>query len=174
MSNYKSLLAVSALSGCKDPDVLTIGAVLQLSGSLADTGAIYRHAYELAVDRVNEKGGVSLGDLRYKLIALDEASTQVEVTIAYRLTGMLAQFGRAGIVQDLAARLTAAFAQNVEARLSGAAPPAPLRHAGETRSPHRVLQAANDSPCRTASIERRHRPGRSRSSCRWPAWPRRP
>jgi carbon-monoxide dehydrogenase small subunit len=65
------------------------------------------------------------GDLRYKLIALDEASTQVEVTIAYRLTGMLAQFGRAGIVQDLAARLTAAFAQNVEARLSGAAPPAP-------------------------------------------------
>jgi carbon-monoxide dehydrogenase small subunit len=53
------------------------------------------------------------------LVALDEASTRVDVTIGYRLTGMLAQFGRAGLVQDLAARLTSAFAQNVEARLSG-------------------------------------------------------
>jgi carbon-monoxide dehydrogenase small subunit len=59
------------------------------------------------------------GDLRYRLVALDKSSTRVEVTIAYRLTGMLAQFGRAGLVQDLAARLTGAFAENVEARLSG-------------------------------------------------------
>ena len=69
------------------------------------------------------------GDLRYRLVALDEASTRVDVTIGYRLTGMLAQFGRAGLVQDLAARLTTAFAQNVEARLSGRAqstPPAAL------------------------------------------------
>jgi carbon-monoxide dehydrogenase small subunit len=65
------------------------------------------------------------GDLRYKLTALDEGSTRVDVTIAYRLTGMLAQFGRAGLVQDLAARLTAAFAQNIEARLSGVAQPVP-------------------------------------------------
>lgn len=70
------------------------------------------------------------GDLRYRLIAVGDNSTRVEVTIAYRLTGMLAQFGRAGLVQDVAARLTAAFAQNVEARLSGAAPAA----AGETLS----------------------------------------
>jgi carbon-monoxide dehydrogenase small subunit len=70
------------------------------------------------------------GDLRYKLLALDEASTRVDVTIGYRLTGMLAQFGRAGLVQDLASRLTAAFAGNVEARLSGGAqsiPPDALR-----------------------------------------------
>jgi carbon-monoxide dehydrogenase small subunit len=65
------------------------------------------------------------GDLRYTLVALDAASTRVDVTIGYRLTGMLAQFGRAGLVQDLAARLTAAFAQNVEARLSGRAQPRP-------------------------------------------------
>jgi carbon-monoxide dehydrogenase small subunit len=61
------------------------------------------------------------GDLRYTLIALDETSTRVDVTIGYRLTGMLAQFGRAGLVQDMAARLTSAFAENVEARLSGVA-----------------------------------------------------
>jgi carbon-monoxide dehydrogenase small subunit len=65
------------------------------------------------------------GDLRYNLSALDEASTRIDVTIAYRLTGVLAQFGRAGLVQDLAARLIAAFAQNVEARLSGRTQSAP-------------------------------------------------
>jgi aerobic carbon-monoxide dehydrogenase small subunit len=70
------------------------------------------------------------GDLRYRLIAVGDNSTRIEVTIAYRLTGMLAQVGRAGLVQDLAARLTAAFAENVEARLGGAAPAA----AGETLS----------------------------------------
>jgi carbon-monoxide dehydrogenase small subunit len=59
------------------------------------------------------------GDLRYRLVALDDASTRVEITIAYRLTGMLAQFSRAGIVQDVAGRLAEAFAGNVEARLSG-------------------------------------------------------
>jgi aerobic carbon-monoxide dehydrogenase small subunit len=64
------------------------------------------------------------GDLRYRLISIEKDSTRVEITIAYRLTGMLAQFGRAGLVQDLAARLTAAFAQNVEARLSGTGKPA--------------------------------------------------
>jgi carbon-monoxide dehydrogenase small subunit len=44
---------------------------------------------------------------------------------------MLAQFGRAGLVQDIASRLTAAFAQNLEARLSagddaGRPPPSAL------------------------------------------------
>jgi carbon-monoxide dehydrogenase small subunit len=58
------------------------------------------------------------GDLSYRLVAVDQG-TRVEITIEYRLTGMLAQFGRPGLVRDLAARLTAAFAQNVEARLSG-------------------------------------------------------
>ena len=43
---------------------------------------------------------------------------------------MLAQFGRSGLVQDIASRLTAAFARNLEAHLSsgggdggGEAPP---------------------------------------------------
>ncbi|MEA2839969.1 MAG: hypothetical protein QOF41_1299 [Methylobacteriaceae bacterium] len=65
------------------------------------------------------------GDLSYGLVPLDENSTRVDVTIGYRLTGMLGQFGRAGLVRDLAARLTAAFAQNVEARLSGRAESTP-------------------------------------------------
>jgi carbon-monoxide dehydrogenase small subunit len=46
------------------------------------------------------------------------AGCRVDVDVGYTLTGMLAQFSRSGLVQDLAGRLTAAFAQNLEARLS--------------------------------------------------------
>ena len=56
------------------------------------------------------------------------AGSRVDVDVGYTLTGMLAQFGRSGLVQDIAGRLTAAFAKNLEARLSAgddaaAAPP---------------------------------------------------
>jgi len=45
--------------------------------------------------------------------------TCVDVTIGYTLTGMLAQFGRSGLVQDVASRIIAAFARNLESKLSG-------------------------------------------------------
>ena len=48
------------------------------------------------------------------------AGSRVDVDVGYTLTGMLAQFGRSGLVQDIASRLTAAFARNLEARLSAA------------------------------------------------------
>jgi carbon-monoxide dehydrogenase small subunit len=65
------------------------------------------------------------GEIRYVLV--DEkggAATRVEVDVGFTLTGPLAQFSRSSIVQDIAKRMTAAFAQNLEARLnqSGAAP----------------------------------------------------
>lgn len=44
--------------------------------------------------------------------------TRVDVSIGYTLTGMLAQFGRSGLVQDVAGRLITAFVQNLEAKLS--------------------------------------------------------
>jgi aerobic carbon-monoxide dehydrogenase small subunit len=60
------------------------------------------------------------GVISYRLLpAGDGQSTEVALTIGYTLTGMLAQFGRPSIVRDVAARLTAAFAQNLEARLGG-------------------------------------------------------
>ena len=58
------------------------------------------------------------GEIRY---ALEEenggAATRVDVDLEYTLTGPLAQFGRSGLVQDIARRMTSAFARNVEARL---------------------------------------------------------
>ncbi|CAN5392039.1 2Fe-2S iron-sulfur cluster-binding protein [soil metagenome] len=65
------------------------------------------------------------GEIRYRLLPLHEgAVTSVELSIGYSLTGMLAQVGRSALVRDLAARLIAAFAENLDARLSGARAPA--------------------------------------------------
>lgn len=44
--------------------------------------------------------------------------TRVDVTIGFTLTGVLAQFSRSGLVQDVANRLIGAFVQNLEARLA--------------------------------------------------------
>jgi carbon-monoxide dehydrogenase small subunit len=58
------------------------------------------------------------------------AATRVELSIGYSLRGMLAQVAREGLVRDLASRLIAEFARNLELRLSGAqddAPSAPVK-----------------------------------------------
>jgi aerobic carbon-monoxide dehydrogenase small subunit len=72
------------------------------------------------------------GEIRYRLIPLDgETATAVELSIGYTLTGMLAQVGRPGLVQDLARRLVADFAANLDRHMSGTSPqeavPAELR-----------------------------------------------
>jgi carbon monoxide dehydrogenase subunit G len=48
--------------------------------------------------------------------------TLVTVLVDYTLSGALAQFGRAGIVRELATALTAQFAANLERRLTAATP----------------------------------------------------
>ena len=63
------------------------------------------------------------GEIRYRLIPLDgDTATAVELSIGYTLTGLLAQVGRPGLVQDLARRLVADFAGNLDRRMSGASP----------------------------------------------------
>jgi carbon-monoxide dehydrogenase small subunit len=47
--------------------------------------------------------------------------TRVNVNIGFTLTGVLAQFSRSGLVQDVAGRLVGAFVQNLEAKLSNKA-----------------------------------------------------
>ena len=60
------------------------------------------------------------GQIDYRLIEIEDArATRVDLTIGYGLTGLLAQVGRAGIVQDIARRLIAEFARNLESRLAG-------------------------------------------------------
>jgi carbon-monoxide dehydrogenase small subunit len=58
------------------------------------------------------------GEIRYRLVPIEQG-TRVDLSIGYTLTGMLAQAGRPGLVRDLAARLIAEFAGNLDRRLSG-------------------------------------------------------
>lgn len=60
------------------------------------------------------------GIIRYRLLPVTDNTTKVELNVGYRLTGPLAQFSRADLVHDIASRLIAVFAQQVEARLGGA------------------------------------------------------
>jgi carbon-monoxide dehydrogenase small subunit len=60
------------------------------------------------------------GEIRYRLLPLEGgAATAVELSIGYTLTGMLAQVGRPGLVRDLARRLVADFAANLDRHMSG-------------------------------------------------------
>jgi aerobic carbon-monoxide dehydrogenase small subunit len=68
--------------------------------------------------RDSRTNSAASGEVSYALIEENAgAATRVDVEVGYTLTGALAQFGRSGIVDDLAERLTAAFARNLEARL---------------------------------------------------------
>lgn len=70
------------------------------------------------------------GEIRYRLVPIDQgAATCVELSIGYSLQGMLAQIARAGLIRDLAARLIAEFASNLERQLSGAAAQGPAQQA---------------------------------------------
>jgi aerobic carbon-monoxide dehydrogenase small subunit len=61
------------------------------------------------------------GEIRYRLVPTEQG-TRVDLSIGYTLTGLLAQVGRPGLVRDLAARLIAEFAGNLDRRLSGTSP----------------------------------------------------
>jgi carbon-monoxide dehydrogenase small subunit len=65
-------------------------------------------------------GSATRGEIAYRLSPeAGGSATRVDVTVGYTLTGMLAQFSRSGLIHDVANRLTAAFAKNLEARLGG-------------------------------------------------------
>ena len=62
------------------------------------------------------------GEVRYHLVPLSGGKTRVDLSLGYALTGILAQVGRSALVRDLASRLTADFASNLDRLLSGAPP----------------------------------------------------
>ncbi|MDE1570031.1 xanthine dehydrogenase family Fe-S subunit [Aquabacter sp. P-9] len=65
-------------------------------------------------------------------------TTRVALSVGYTLKGPLAQFGRPGLVREVASRLIAEFAANLNARLAGAPAPAV---AGRGLDPLRLLLA---------------------------------
>jgi carbon-monoxide dehydrogenase small subunit len=80
----------------------------------------------LGVGSDHRSRSTTQGEIRYRLLPQgDGAATRVELSIGYSLTGVLAQVGRSGLVRDLAARLVAEFAGNLDRRLSGDATSVP-------------------------------------------------
>src|SRR5712671_5393774 len=64
-------------------DTITLGASVQLTGRLANTGRYYGDGYALAIEQVNKKGGVSVGGKKYKL-ALKILDNQSDVNLSVR------------------------------------------------------------------------------------------
>jgi carbon-monoxide dehydrogenase small subunit len=80
------------------------------------------------------------GEVRYVLREEKAgAATRVDVEVGYALTGALAQFSRSGIVNDLAERLTAEFARNLEVRLDRGADSADAQKVAELDAGSLVL-----------------------------------
>ncbi len=69
------------------------------------------------------------GEVTWSVLPAATGGSELLVRLSWRLTGPLAQFGRAALVQDLVRRLARDFARNLDALAAGAAPP-PARPVG--------------------------------------------
>ncbi len=74
-----------------------------------------------------DSGSRVRGRMTYHLSEDGPEATRIDVGIAYRLTGPLAQFGRGDLVRDLVRQIARTFASNIEAHIrgGGTAPPKP-------------------------------------------------
>ncbi len=72
------LIAASAPASAKvEGDTIVLGAAVSLTGKYSTNGKNTQDGYELAVQRVNEMGGIKVGDKSYKLkvVYYDDEST---------------------------------------------------------------------------------------------------
>ena len=81
-------VAAAALAGAgalaqSGGDTITLGAAVQLTGRLANTGRYYGDGYALTIDRINEKGGISVAGKKHKL-ALKIYDNQSDVNLGVR------------------------------------------------------------------------------------------
>jgi len=83
---------------------LVLGASVQLTGPVANTGRYYKDAYQFTIDKINEAGGVKVGDKQVKL-ALKLYDNQSDVNLSVRQYTQL-------ISQDKVNLLLGPFASN--------------------------------------------------------------
>jgi carbon-monoxide dehydrogenase small subunit len=74
----------------------------------------------------------------YQVHAKDVETSHVTVSVKFMLAGALAQFGRSGLVKNVADHLTKTFADNLEAQLSGA----PASAVSDTLDASKIARAA--------------------------------
>src|SRR6266542_5833635 len=83
---------------------IVLGASVQLTGPSANTGRYYKDAYEFAIDKINEAGGVTVGGEKRKL-ALKIYDNQSDVNLSVRQYTQL-------VSQDKVDLLLGPFASN--------------------------------------------------------------
>lgn len=76
-------LASFLLTGMGWAQPITLGASVQVTGPVANTGRYYKDAYEFAIDRINAAGGVKVGGTERKL-ALKLLDNQSDVNLSVR------------------------------------------------------------------------------------------
>jgi len=79
-----ALAAMIAGPACAQTDTIKLGAVVQLTGKDANVGRYYKDAYTLAVDKINEKGGVTVAGKPYHL-ALTILDNQSDTNLGVQL-----------------------------------------------------------------------------------------
>jgi branched-chain amino acid transport system substrate-binding protein len=89
MRSSRALLAAAAIlvgsTALADAqtNTITLGAAVQLTGALANTGRYYRDSYQMTIDKINESGGITVGNKKYKL-ALKLLDNQSDLNLGVR------------------------------------------------------------------------------------------
>ncbi|CAN7217139.1 2Fe-2S iron-sulfur cluster-binding protein [Bradyrhizobium sp. LjRoot220] len=64
-------------------------------------------------------GSTAEGEVEWRVLSGEGAGSLIRVNLSWRLSGRLAQFNRAGLVQDVIQRLASIFVSNLESTLKG-------------------------------------------------------
>lgn len=89
MRSSRALLAAAAIVVGSAPlanaqtNTITLGAAVQVTGALANTGRYYRDSYQMTIDKINESGGIKVGGKTYKL-ALKLLDNQSDLNLGVR------------------------------------------------------------------------------------------
>jgi carbon-monoxide dehydrogenase small subunit len=134
VAQVAACLPGASLSGSSTPD--RVEGMIRIK--LGPISANFRGAARIERDLANLSGRIvgigsdqrsrssTQGEIRYHLIPTEQGTaTRVELSVGYSLKGMLAQIARERLVRDLAARLVADFARNLDRHLSGVRPDGP-------------------------------------------------
>ena len=92
MKNFWAIAPIMAALGAgpalAQSNTITLGTAVQLTGKDANTGRYYRDGYQFTIDKINEKGGITVGGKKYnlKLDILDNQSdTNLDVQLYTKL-----------------------------------------------------------------------------------------
>ncbi|MFJ2989603.1 amino acid ABC transporter substrate-binding protein [Collimonas sp. NPDC087041] len=104
LSRLFVLLITCFAAGAALAQDVVLGASVQLTGPVANTGRYYRDAYQLAIDKINAAGGAKVGGQSHKLV-LRLYDNQSDVNLSVR------QYTRL-VTEDKANLLLGPFASN--------------------------------------------------------------